>query len=164
MGHGAWASACRIDDNGRECSACHIYQDWEHFAPSSPKQPHGRQSACRGCRRELYETNHPVDSHRASVLAKFGLTLADYAWLFELQGGKCALCLQPETKTDYRSGRVWWLSVDHDHSCHPAKQGCKLCVRGLLCADCNMLLGLAERVGGPVILLFSEYLECHPFR
>jgi hypothetical protein len=104
-----------------------------------------------------------VDHHRAALLSRFGLTQDDYGWLFEQQDGKCALCLRPESKTDYRSGRVWWLSIDHDHSHCPDKRGCKLCIRGLLCADCNMLLGLAERVGGPVIIRFSDYLERRPF-
>jgi hypothetical protein len=163
VGHGAFASPWRIDDDGRECSLCGIYKDWEEFAPSSPKQPGGRQSACRLCRRGKYETNHPIDHHRVRLLARFGLTLEDYAWLFDQQGGKCALCLRPESKQDYRSGRTWWLSIDHDHSCCPDKRGCKRCIRGLLCADCNMLLGLVERVGGPVLARFSDYLECRPF-
>jgi hypothetical protein len=163
MATGAFASPWRIDDNGRECSLCGKYKDWEQFASAGARQPHGRQSGCRVCRRGKYETKHHPDDHRPLVLRKFGLTVEDYAWLFEQQGGKCALCLRPESKKDYRTGIVWRLSVDHDHSCHPEKRGCKRCVRGLLCADCNMLLGLAERVGGPVVVRFSDYLEHRPF-
>ena len=164
MAHGAFASPWRIDEDGRECSLGCGYKSWEEFAPSSAKQPGGRQSACRDCRRGKYETHHPADHHRPRLLARFGLTQADYDWLWEQQGGKCALCLRPESKTDYRSGKVRWLSIDHDHSCCPEKYGCKLCIRGLLCADCNMLLGLAECVGGPVLLRFTDYLERRPFQ
>lgn len=168
MATGAFATSWRIDDDGRECSTCGKYQLWEAYYRSSPKQPYGRQSQCKLCRKGLYPQDTPVGpngvpAHRRLVLSKFRLTLEDYDWLFERQGGKCALCLRPESKKDYRSGRVWCLSVDHDHFCHPEKRGCKRCIRGLLCADCNMLLGLAERVGGPVVARFSDYLECRPF-
>jgi Recombination endonuclease VII len=164
MERGAFASKWRIDDDGRECSMCERYKDWEEFAPSSAKQPHGRQSACRDCRSEKYPTRHRKGEHRPWKLAKFGLTPEDYSWLLELQAEACALCLRPETRSDYRCGDVWSLSVDHDHRCHPAHSGCKSCIRGLLCADCNLLLGLAERVGGLVVARFSDYLERRPFR
>lgn len=167
MATGAWASPWRVDADGRECSNCGVYQSWDEYYRSSAKQPHGRTSQCRSCRKGLYPQDYAlgngVPAFRRLVLSKFGLTLDDYNWLFDQQGGKCALHLGPETKTDYRSDRLWFLSVDHDHSCHPEKRGCKRCIRGLLCADCNMLLGLAERVGGPVLLRFQDYLEHRPF-
>lgn len=47
------------------------------------------------------------------------------------QGGRCAICLRPEER----------LFVDHDHRhCGPG-EGCRLCVRGLLCNGCNSALG-----------------------
>lgn len=36
------------------------------------------------------------------------------------------------------------LSVDHDHDCCSGKRACGDCVRGLLCRECNQVLGLVE--------------------
>jgi hypothetical protein len=90
-----------------------------------------------------------------------GITSEDWDFLLALFDGNCHLHLGPETKSDYRSGRIWQLSIDHDHSCCPDKRGCRNCIRGLLCADCNMMLGLAERVGiAPA--RFPDYLGRRP--
>lgn len=56
--------------------------------------------------------------------------------MLEKQKGLCAICNKPETKTHARSKEVMPLSVDH---CHATNR-----VRGLLCSQCNLMLGLAE--------------------
>ena len=56
----------------------------------------------------------------------------EYVSLAEAQGGRCAICRQPETHRD-RSGSVQPLGVDHDHRTGK--------VRGLLCHSCNTALG-----------------------
>lgn len=61
---------------------------------------------------------------------KFGLSLDDYNDLFESQKGKCAICGRHQSELK-RS-----LYVDHDHV---TKR-----VRGLLCYNCNSLLGQAK--------------------
>jgi hypothetical protein len=47
--------------------------------------------------------------------------------------------------------------VDHDHSCCPGKITCGNCVRGVLCAPCNLMIGSArdcpERLAGAVAYL-----------
>lgn len=54
------------------------------------------------------------------------------------------------------------LHVDHDHSCHGSGKGyCRRCIRGVLCADCNMNgISWYERKRGkvPPIPLFETYL------
>ena len=54
---------------------------------------------------------------------KYGITVEELSRLEQKQGGMCAIC-----------GRKSALVVDHDH-----KTGV---VRGLLCNECNMALGL----------------------
>ena len=78
----------------------------------------------------------------------FGISLEDYNWMLEVQGGVCAICKRPET-VPHKKGKPKKLTVDHDH-----KTGR---VRGLLCQKCNSILGYAE--DQPLILLSAvEYL------
>lgn len=67
-----------------------------------------------------------------------GLTPAEVDWLFDRQGGTCAVGgepLNPET-----------MVVDHDHLLarahgHDERVGCPRCVRGLCCPKHNAWLG-----------------------
>jgi hypothetical protein len=58
---------------------------------------------------------------------KFALTVQEYDWILDAQGGVCALCgCQPTPGIS--------LHVDHDHGTGE--------IRGLLCVRCNNALGL----------------------
>jgi broad specificity phosphatase PhoE len=59
----------------------------------------------------------------------YGITLEDYNRLLEEQGGVCAICKRAPS-----TNRV--LAVDH---CHKT-----LKVRGLLCINCNRILGFMD--------------------
>lgn len=70
--------------------------------------------------------------HKASQMRSlYGIDIEVYEEMFERQGGKCAICLQPETIV--RDGEPMKLSVDH---CHDTNE-----IRGLLCSNCNNGLG-----------------------
>jgi hypothetical protein len=60
---------------------------------------------------------------------KYDLTLDDYSVLFSTQAGCCAICGKHQSELAER------LEVDHDHMTNR--------VRGLLCPNCNKLLGYA---------------------
>lgn len=64
--------------------------------------------------------------------------------MHEQQHGLCAICRMPERRTDRP------LSVDHDHETN--------IVRGLLCDDCNNLLGRAND-STSVLSKAIDYLE-----
>lgn len=97
--------------------------------------------------RRYIEANPDVE--RRIKLRRFGMTLDDYEAMLVAQGGVCAVCQQPETRTT-RSGRVMALAIDHDHRCCPGDGSCGRCIRALLCANCNQAAGLlgedAERI------------------
>lgn len=50
------------------------------------------------------------------------------------QAGRCAIC-----GTTRPSPR--WV-LDHDHACHRRGEWCGDCVRGVLCGNCNVGLGM----------------------
>jgi len=73
----------------------------------------------------------------------YGIDLATYQKLFNIQGGNCAICLKPEKRKRN-------LCVDHDH-----KTGQ---IRGLLCENCNIGIGyFADDF--VVLYMASEYLK-----
>lgn len=118
----------------------------------------GRDPRCKACRkdgkarsRELnppapetlrgyarrYKERHPervAAADRRRNLRKFGITPEEYDRLTAAQAGRCAVCRQPETALNPRTGAPKVLAVDH---CH--RRGG---VRGLLCQNCNTALGL----------------------
>jgi CRISPR/Cas system-associated protein Cas10 (large subunit of type III CRISPR-Cas system) len=83
---------------------------------------------------EIYAQKLRQDRRR-KTLKRYGISLEHYDQLFEKQGGLCAICENPERRVS-RSGEVKPLVVDHDHETGR--------VRGLLCHDCNIALGLIE--------------------
>lgn len=114
---------------------------------------------CKTC-----EKSRPKYTARTRQLTRFGITPDDFMWLFEQQGGVCALCCRAESRSDPRwSETIWTLAVDHDHGHCGNDRACKECIRGLLCASCNTMLGRVEEAGEPLVLRFSDYLERRPF-
>lgn len=88
----------------------------------------GDESFSRGlCVRHLYR--------RYVNLLQFNLTIDQYDHLLASQDFCCAICggINPDGKM---------LAVDHDHHCCPEKaKSCGRCVRALLCATCNLMIG-----------------------
>lgn len=66
-----------------------------------------------------------------------GLSVEEYNKLLNKQNGVCAICSKPP-----ESNRRF--SVDHNHKCCPGKKSCGKCIRGLLCDNCNHMLGLGK--------------------
>lgn len=71
----------------------------------------------------------------AAKVRRYGLTLDRFEGMLRAQGGVCALC-------DQAPANGARLVVDHDHSCCPSLPACGGCVRGLLCSNCNVGLGM----------------------
>jgi hypothetical protein len=78
--------------------------------------------------RRLNPDKVKLAKRRAEYKRKFGITIEEYDTLYLNQGGRCAICL--DKPTDRR------LAVDHDHITGK--------IRGLLCKNCNLILGHAE--------------------
>ena len=49
------------------------------------------------------------------------------------------------------------IVIDHDHSCCPGSTSCGKCVRGVLCGECNLMIGLGKD-RQDILVSASEYL------
>lgn len=100
-------------------------------------------SYCNDCRRD-YESQwreerrstDPLMNIRKNAWEKHGMYAEEVvAWEVEL--GSCPLC-----GVDFdRSSRGAMPCIDHDHSCCPPARSCHKCRRGLICFNCNTVLG-----------------------
>lgn len=71
-------------------------------------------------------------AHGSRIFATYGITLDEYAALYQAQGERCAICR-------WARGVSKKLAVDHDHALGNGRDA----VRGLLCGPCNQMLGRA---------------------
>lgn len=134
-------AASQESDDGRICLTCGEWKPWAKFS-GDPRRARGKTSNCIDCGRWRM------------IKALYGLTPAEWEWLRESQQDRCALCGQNGTIR---------LAIDHDHSCCGRKRACKKCIRGMLCAVCNRMLGHIE--AKPALAArFSDYLERRPFQ
>ena len=83
-----------------------------------------------------YRKEQPDKFKAIDLKKKFGITLDEYREMLKKQNDVCAICKNPEFCVDHRTGKVRSLAVDHDHTTGKA--------RGLLCTNCNTLLGYAK--------------------
>ena len=80
----------------------------------------GKKTWCRPCRR----------------FSRYGLLPAQYELLLKKYGGKCRICRTRKAEV-----------VDHDHSCCPGRHTCGKCIRGMICRQCNVALGILTDEG-----------------
>lgn len=94
---------------------------------------------CVDCRKDKRDRDPEkvLSRNRARRLSLYSLTQSELDELLTLQRGRCAVCT-----TDEPGAKGW--HIDHDHACCPGIGSCGQCVRGLLCHDCNLLLGHAK--------------------
>lgn len=128
----------------KTCTACGETKWIEEFSPSrngrAAKKPI-RKPACKPCqaaatrrwRAANIEYNREANRRRAFVRS-YGITLDEYEKLRADQGGVCAICGKDQPGIDRRTGKPRRLAVDH---CHETAR-----VRGLLCGNCNVGLGM----------------------
>lgn len=64
-----------------------------------------------------------------------GMQPEDWAESWAAQDGRCYLCREPFSSNPRQ------VQIDHDHSCCPQGQSCRICRRGLACGRCNLLIG-----------------------
>lgn len=112
------------DEQGRKrCAVCKDWKDAAEFYPNR-RNADGLGTYCKRCDRS------------ARLKRNYGITVDQYEALLAAQGAVCAICGGPP-----KDGPS--LHIDHDHACCATyKRSCGKCVRGLLCEDCNRVLGM----------------------
>lgn len=80
-------------------------------------------------------------NYREERFAKYSITEQQYMEMLAAQDYSCAIC---GTKRPGRNNSITSWAVDHDHSCCPGDRSCGECIRGLLCGNCNTMLGMAQ--------------------
>lgn len=97
------------------------------WVKASNKKYYAEHSEKEKTRNRQYRAEHPVEvkacKRRYRLKRNFGLTPTDYDQMEREQNGCCKIC-----------GKQVKLHVDHDHVTGT--------VRGLLCHQCNTVLGL----------------------
>lgn len=94
---------------------------------------------CRECSNAYHRSRYNYEQRRDSQLRiTYGISLDEHNALRDAQDGVCAICKQPEKIRPGRSKRtesiIPMLHVDHNHVTGQ--------IRGLLCSECNMALGM----------------------
>jgi hypothetical protein len=157
----------------KQCIKCNINKSLEDF-PKSASSKDGKHSYCKKCmvkqRMDKYERKNKVmkitETHKQCRVCeellsfdnysgkknpyckkcnsylghirnvrKYGIDVEDYINMLKNQDYACAIC---KRKTEKR------LAVDHDHNCCAGENSCGKCIRGLLCFDCNIALGMLK--------------------
>ncbi len=109
----------------KHCPACDLWLPVEMFtACGAGGAGDGLYVFCRPCK------------NSKELERKHGLTSQQVLDRVARQGG-CASCGKQEP-----GGKGWVIDHDHDH-CTPPKS-CEKCHRGILCTNCNIILGHAH--------------------
>lgn len=120
-----WRIRHERDRQGRKlCIGCEVWLPEDSFGRNE-KNSDGFGTYCRPCMRDRQRER------------SYGIPGQRYRELLAAQGGVCAVC-----RGVCGTGRD--LAVDHDHACCPGDKSCGKCVRGLLCGNCNMGIGLLK--------------------
>lgn len=117
-----------IQTKTQEVESHYTKNTWLCLACQAPVHADGRfDPYCHTCTRSM--------KMRGGMFKKnYGITFEEYRVMFNQQCGACASCRKPAVLHRAKKSRELVLVVDHDHITGR--------VRGLLCNNCNMALGL----------------------
>lgn len=131
----------------RNAYAKQYYQDHKAEMAAKEKSYRSKNLTKITARKRARRQNDPVQKQKARnrrLIHKFGIGLEEYNKLLSSQSGCCAICGVPQDNLTQA------LSVDHDHETGA--------IRGLLCSNCNIGLGLMrDNIG--ILMHAAEYLK-----
>ena len=123
----------------KKCTKCGIEKPVEMFWKDKSKK-HGHCAVCKSCKTVVYSIyrkkngydkkryqKHKESERERHLVRKYGITLVEYNQMYRKQNGKCAICGKEQINS---------FDVDHNHKTGE--------VRGLLCTNCNRMIGHAN--------------------
>lgn len=151
-----WSPSMRGETGQRPrhiCRACWTARQRKYNSKKDPAELRAIRNASRVKRSaEWSDERKEIERRRKYgrwLVRNYGITIEVYDALYDAQGGKCSICATTQPRG--RGG----FHVDH---CHGTG-----IVRGLLCAGCNMMLGLAKD-SRDTLLRAVEYLAANDNR
>lgn len=134
-------------DKKYQCNLCNLYKDTSEFYTNSYIK-RGFEYSCKNCVKEKKRKNNSTFGNRKRNInfryKQYGLSEEQYQIMRVSQNFRCMVCGKHESEIPKKV-----LNVDHNH-----KTGK---VRGLLCTNCNVTLGLIEESKDRLLKLI-EYL------
>src|SRR2546426_4552468 len=129
-----YRKAAARDGRATRCKSCAntVVKAWEK------RNPDKIRARTYGWR-ERNPGKQQVITRRSQLKRKYNITVGQYDAQLEAQDGCCAICGATSP-----GGRWNSFHVDHDHSCCSGGDSCGRCLRGLLCGNCNAILGMAS--------------------
>ncbi len=116
---------------GLSCKNGHIAERWNY------------NGMCVDCKRETDKSSNIKAGKKYRVKKEYGLTVEQVEKISKMQDGKCAICNEVLGSTHH-------AQIDH---CHVTGN-----VRGLLCINCNWMLG-KSRDKPDLLRAAANYLE-----
>ncbi len=114
------------------CPRCEQEKSLDNFWKRKTRKGEQPASLCKACSTEKNRYKKTkVQRREKHLIRKYSIFLKDYSIMLIEQRGCCAICSKPEEEESYQV-----LHVDH---CHKTGR-----VRGLLCRNCNHVLGLMK--------------------
>lgn len=103
--------------------------------------------------RRRYQKLNPKKVKDTQIKYKYGITIEKFDQMYQKQGGVCKICGMEETAIHNKTKKIRALCIDHNHVSGE--------IRGLLCSECNRMLGRAR--DNPLILIKgAKYLGNKP--
>ncbi len=117
----------------KTCSGCKETQPIKNFYKDKNRKD-GHYVRCRKCQAEYsrnYRKRFPNKSTNSTIKYRYGITLEEYTTKLREQFDCCAIC-----STAFPGGKKKSFFIDHNHKTNQ--------VRGLLCRECNLMIGHAK--------------------
>lgn len=129
-----------ITSPSKTCTKCLQEKPYSEFTIDNSKK-NNIYSACKVCvrnyQRELYsKTEYKIKRRVRDLKKKYGITEKEYHTLLQKSNWSCSICGLHEINLQEKHPKSRGLHVDHNHDNGK--------VRGLLCQNCNSLLGQAR--------------------
>ena len=112
----------------KRCTVCGETKDISEFASAGKGKKRAQCKPCLARKKREYYKKNPDKARRRNLLTYYGLTLEERIQMAIDRDFRCDMC-----KRQYPDDQ---LCVDH---CHDSTN-----IRGLLCINCNLVLGHAH--------------------